>query len=448
MLREQHLTESSATILPREAHCVSRSQISTNALKVLDRLARAGFQSFLVGGGVRDLLLGREPKDFDIATDARPEQVRDLFRNSRLIGRRFRLAHIHFGRDIIEVATFRSASNNVSSRDDEVTEQGRILRDNTYGTIDSDVWRRDFTVNALYYNAQDRSIWDYVGGVEDIQNRTLRLIGDPGQRYTEDPVRMLRAARFSAKLGFTLQTDARNAVSECVALLQDVPAARKYEEVLKLFLSGHGEDSFRVLDELGLLSAVLPATAEFLADAEDVDRRFIQNAMANTDKRVAEQRSVTPFFLFGTLLWPVIEAEAEMLQAKKGMRLSYALQVATSRVVQRQHLATSIPRRVVAPMREMLALQPRLTLPQGRRSWALLRHPRFRAAYDLAVLREQSGGLQSEWVDWWTKLQECDEEEQAAMIRKADRVNPKKKRRRRRRRRRRSNSQSLPIETP
>lgn len=399
-----------------------------------------------MGGGVRDLLLGRQPKDFDIATDARPEQVRDLFRNSRLIGRRFRLAHIHFGRDIIEVATFRS-DGKLASGDDEVTEQGRILRDNTYGSIDSDVWRRDFTVNALYYNAQDRSIWDYVGGVDDIKNRTLRLIGDPRQRYTEDPVRMLRAARFAAKLDFSLQDDAREAMASCVDLLKDVPAARKYEEVLKLFLSGHAQASFHTLEQFGLLSAVLPATAAFLTDASSEDRAFIENAMSNTDKRVADQRSVTPFFLFGTLLWPVIESEAEALQTKKDMRISYALQVATSRVVERQHHATSIPRRVIAPMREMLALQPRLTLPQGRRSWALLRHPRFRAAYDLALLRADSGSLQSEWVDWWTKIQECDEEEQTAMIRKAEGANPKKKRRRRRRRRRRASTQPLPIET-
>ncbi|MEM7283057.1 MAG: polynucleotide adenylyltransferase PcnB [Pseudomonadota bacterium] len=439
------MTQTSATILPREAHCVSRSEISTNALKVLNRLAEAGFQSFLVGGGVRDLLLGRRPKDFDIATDARPEQVRELFRNCRLIGRRFRLAHIHFGRDIIEVATFRSEAG---AQVDEVTDSGRILRDNTYGDIESDVWRRDFTVNALYYDSQAKSIWDYVGGVDDVQSRILRLIGDPAVRYTEDPVRMLRAARFSAKLEFSVDDKALSAIPGCVHLLSEVPAARKYEEVLKLFLSGHARRSLEQLSHMGLLGAVFPVTDSLLSDASETEREFLLDSMTNTDRRVADQKSVTPFFLFGTLLWPVIERATRRLESDKGMRPSYALQVATSRVVQQQQQATAIPRRVIAPMREMIALQARLVLPQGKRSWALLRHPRFRAAYDLLVLRGASGLLQSEWLDWWTRLQECDESQQGEMIRKAEREGPKKRRRRRRRRRRRGGTQQTNVESP
>ena len=273
-------------VIPRAEHPISRQHVSPNALRVLYKLREGGYQAFLVGGCLRDLMLDVEPKDFDVATSARPEEVKRLFRNCRLIGRRFRLAHVFFGRDIIEVATFRAASapsqgeepdddpdilpevgasedadsvdlqagedaEAAFSRDDQDDEdvdrvldvQGRILRDNTYGTVEEDVWRRDFTCNALYYNIEDFSLWDYVGGMEDIAARRLKLIGDPEQRYREDPVRMLRAARFEAKLGFTLDPATEAPINELRQLLTQVPAARLFDETLKLFLTGHGERS-------------------------------------------------------------------------------------------------------------------------------------------------------------------------------------------------------------
>ncbi len=208
-------------IVSRDEHSISRANISENALKVLYRLNKAGYEAYLVGGGVRDLLLGREPKDFDVATDASPEEVRKLFRNCRLIGRRFRLAHVHFGREIIEVATFRAAHEPES--DGAVSENGMLLRDNVYGTLEEDAWRRDFTVNALYYNIRDFSVVDYTGGMADLQAGRLRIIGDPHERFREDPVRMLRAVRFAAKLGFRIDPESEAAIRELGYLMEEFP---------------------------------------------------------------------------------------------------------------------------------------------------------------------------------------------------------------------------------
>jgi poly(A) polymerase len=328
----------SPVIVARADHPVSRSHISGNALKVLYRLKDAGYQAFLVGGCVRDLLIGIEPKDFDVATDASPEEVRRLFRNCRLIGRRFRLAHIRFGPQIIEVATFRAAGapmapepdldgitdedadanldehgdingnvaapEDVNDRDRMHDGRGRLLRDNVYGSIDQDVWRRDFTCNALYYNIVDFSIWDYVGGVEDIRARTIRLIGDPETRYREDPVRMLRAVRFEAKLGFEIHESARAPFAKLAELLEHIPPARLLDEFQKLFLAGFGQRSFDLLREHGLLEHLFPATAAHLAaDPDGTALALIRAGLANTDRRVAEDRPVTPMFLFAVLLF-------------------------------------------------------------------------------------------------------------------------------------------------
>ena len=245
-------TEERAQIKPgprvyaRSEHSISRSQVSENALKVLYRLKKAGFEAYLVGGCVRDLLLGREPKDFDVVTDARPDQIKKVFRNCRLVGRRFRLAHVQFGRDIIEVATFRgSVEENSEHR--FLNEEGRLLRDNQYGNIEEDVWRRDFTVNSLYYNIKDFSVIDYVGGMEDHLSGTLRLIGDPETRFREDPVRMLRAVRFAVKLGFNLHPDSEKPIAGLADLLNNIPPARLFDETLKLFLSGYALQTFEML---------------------------------------------------------------------------------------------------------------------------------------------------------------------------------------------------------
>lgn len=399
------------TIIPRSEHGISRKKISENALKVLYRLHKSGFQAFLVGGGVRDLLLGLNPKDFDVATNAHPEEIRELFRNSRLIGRRFRLAHIRFGRDIIEVATFRATSNS-DEDDSQHSESGRILRDNVYGEIDDDIWRRDFTVNALYYNIADFSVWDFTGGMDDVRSRTLRLIDDPWVRYREDPVRMLRAARFAAKLGFSLAPETEAPVHELGHLLRDVPAARLFDETLKLFQSGHASKSFDELVRYDLLQYLFPAAGSLLAeDADGQVADFIRQGLANTDSRIADEQSVTPMFLYAVFLWPAIRRLAERLAADENMREFEAMQEAMFRVIAEQTARTALPKRFSIPMREMLALQRRFSTRRGVRAAGLLEHRRFRAAYDFLVLRSRCGEVEPELASFWTDVQEFSDEE-------------------------------------
>ncbi|MGZ8193685.1 MAG: polynucleotide adenylyltransferase PcnB, partial [Methylobacter sp.] len=298
-------------IYPRSEHNISRTQVSENALKVLYRLQKSGFDAYLVGGCVRDLLLGREPKDFDVATNADPEQIRKIFRNCRLIGRRFRLAHIHFGREVIEVATFRGAGE---EQDDKqmLNKEGRLLRDNVYGTIEEDVWRRDFTVNALYYNIRDFSVVDYTGGMEDHRTGTLRLIGDPETRFREDPVRMLRAVRFAVKLGFKLHPDCEKSIPELAELLSNIPSARLYDETLKLFLSGYALQTFEMLRHYGLFKVLFPATESSLAIEENgFPKLLLIKALENSDNRIAEGKTVTAYFLLAAFLWEPVRMQAK-----------------------------------------------------------------------------------------------------------------------------------------
>ena len=414
-------------IVARADHPISRSMIATSALKVLYQLKDAGYQAFLVGGCVRDIVIGMEPKDFDVATDASPEEVRRLFRNCRLIGRRFRLAHVRFGHQIVEVATFRAAGFPIEldaddtddepapepENDDRVHDDGgRLLRDNRYGTIDQDVWRRDFTCNALYYNIEDFSIWDYVGGVEDVKSRTLRLIGDPETRYREDPVRMLRAIRFQAKLGFRIHEGTREPISRLAPLLEQIPPARLLDEFQKLFLAGFGQRAFELLREHGLLAHLFPATAAWLEkDSEGIAARLIQAGLANTDRRVQEDRPVTPMFLFAVLLFGPISAAAQK-RFESGSQAGQAIAEAADEIVAQQNRRIGIPKRFSIPMREMLALQPRFHRREGRRALAFIGHPRFRAAYDFLVLRAESGGEDPAIAKWWTELQELPQEEQ------------------------------------
>ncbi len=315
-----------AQVIPRAEHNISRANISAAALKVLYRLKDGGYQAYLVGGSVRDLLLGGHPKDFDIATDATPEEVRALFGNSRLIGRRFRLAHVRFGREIIEVATFRAPSSN-DADDHEVAEgSGRVLRDNVWGTFEDDAWRRDFTANALYYDIRDFSIRDLVGGMEDIRARRLRLIGDPAQRYREDPVRMLRAARFAAKLGFEVDPATAAPMQELASLLDNIPSARLYDEFGKMFQSGHALATWQQLEKFDLTRHLFPWTAEWLAKATDDRRRqFIEAALQSTDARVAEDKAVTPMFLFAVLLWGPVRERADYFIEHEQMSDAQAL---------------------------------------------------------------------------------------------------------------------------
>lgn len=406
----------------------------------MHRLKEAGYGAYLVGGCVRDMLLGREPKDFDVSTDAKPEEVKQVFRNCRLIGRRFRLAHVHFGREIIELATFR-ALHVEEEEEGRLIENGRIIRDNVYGTIEEDAWRRDFTVNALYYNISDFSVVDYVGGVEDIRAGVLRLIGDPAVRLQEDPVRMLRAVRFAVKLGFRIDPAAEAAIHEHAALLGGISPARLYEEVLKLFQGGSAEQTLEMLRHYHLFEHLFPATERCLDDADQGDfRALLTRALANTDARIAEGKPVTPAFLYAALLWGPMRVEARRLQAS-GMPEILSLQQSSRDVMQAQSQHAILPRRFSSQMREIWILQPRLQRNSTKRALRLLQHPRFRAAYDFLLLRAETGEDLGELAEWWTRFQESDEarseplpphpgeEAQAAP-------------RRRRRRRRRSPAQS------
>ncbi len=410
-------------VVPRDQHPISRSQISQYALKVLYRLKDAGYEGFLVGGAVRDLLLGMEPKDFDIATDAHPEQVKELFRNCRLIGRRFHLAHVRFGPEIIEVATFRAAHTPIDDDNslDEgghrvLDERGRILRDNLYGTIDEDVWRRDFTANALYYNIADFSVWDYVGGVEDARAKILRLIGDPETRYHEDPVRMLRAIRFAAKLDFSIHRDSAEPIARLARMLDGIPAARLFDEVCKLFLAGFAVRAFELLVHYGLLEHLLPSAARSIA-LQSISNavRLLRLGLEGTDRRVHQDKPVTPTFLFAVLLWPAIKAAYDAMD-RSALQDTQAWFEACDQVIAQQQRRVSIPKRFTVPMTEVIALQPRFERRDGRRALRLIDHPRFRAAYDFLLLRAAAGDADPALAEWWTEIQTQTPEQRIASV--------------------------------
>ncbi len=417
-------------VIPRSAHTVSRNDISKSALKVLYRLHKSGYQAFLVGGCVRDALLGLHPKDFDVATNATPDEVRALFDNCRLIGRRFRLAHVRFGREIIETATFRAAANH--ARDDVAHDnEGRIIRDNVYGSIEEDVWRRDFTCNALYYNIADFSIWDFTQGIDDIERRRLVLIGDPDKRLREDPVRMLRGVRFAAKLDFAIDPTVIESMHKHAELLSNVPAARLFDEFLKLFQAGFAEKTFDLLREHKLFAQMFPATDQEL-DADSAFMNFVRAALRNTDRRVASGKSVTPMFLVGVFLWAPTFKLAEIRRTEEKMSESQSLSLAAYELTSQQQRRIAIPKRFTIPMREMLALQPRFAVRQGKRGIKLLEHRRFRAAYDFMVLLSEVGQVDNEVAEFWTRVQSQSAEQRAQSFQ----IGGQTKNRRRRRRRR------------
>ena len=433
----QSSTPTSLQVIPREAHGISRKQMSHNALRVLYRLREAGFGAFLVGGAVRDLLVGGRPKDFDVATSATPEQVRAEFRNARIIGRRFKLVHVHFGREIIEVATFRANSDD-GSGDRETHEDGRILRDNVYGTVEDDAVRRDFTANALYYTVEDFSVRDYVGGFADVQQRLLRLIGDPETRYREDPVRMLRAVRLAAKLDFSIDPATAAPIRALAPLLSEAAPARLFEETLKLFLSGHAVASFRLLEAHGLLPQLFPETAQALAtNTSGALRRMLLQGLANTDARVAADEPVSPAFLYALLLWPAYCRTLAMLQAQC-MHPVEAQRRAADRVSVHQVSRTALPRRFSLPMQEIWLLQARFSQRQRKRVFRLLAHPRFRAAFDFLELRLVASGAHADDVEFWREAQQhpaeavAQQEAQDDTDEAGEGEAPRKRRRRRR----------------
>jgi poly(A) polymerase len=413
-------------------HPVRRSQISRGAQEVTRKLQQAGFKAFVVGGAVRDLLLGIAPKDFDIATDATPEQVKPLFRRAFIIGRRFRLVNVLAGPETVEVATFRSRQTG----EDAADEHGRLLSDNVFGSQAEDALRRDFTMNALYFDPVSEEVWDYVGGVPDARARRLRLIGDPVTRYREDPVRMLRAARLAAKLGLSLEKKTAAPIPELAPLIQNVPPARLFDEMEKLLLSGHAVESVKSLRRHGLHHGVLPLLDVILE--QPLGQRFIELALENTDKRVREGKSVTPAFLFATLLWHEVLASWNAGKAR-GERPMPALFEAMDRVLGQQAERLAIPRRFEAAIKEIWALQPRFEQRAGQRPFRLLEHPRFRAAYDFVWLRCASGEMEGELAglaDWWERFQHADHAERERRLRPDEA--PKKRRRARGRGRKRS----------
>lgn len=415
--------------LPPSAHQISLSAVSKPALEVIAHLTRAGHEAYLVGGCVRDLLLHYQPKDFDVATSAYPEEVRGLFRNCRLIGRRFRLAHVRIDREIVEVATFRTSVNNIDDFEQHhVSAEGQIMRDNVYGRIEDDAFRRDFTVNALYYDPNSQQVIDYVDGVAHLNKGQLLTIGDADERFREDPVRMLRAVRFSVKLGFTLNEFTKNAITECAPLLHHVSPSRMLDEVLKLFHNGYAVDNFRALRELGLLGYLFPFTEQCIEEAEN-NMAFL--ALANTDQRVNENKPVIPAFLFASFLWEPLSADANKLM-DNGMRARAAYSTATYDLLRDQATHVAIPKRIGMVVREIWNLQYRLEQRPPKSIATLLRHPRFRAAYDFLLLRQSLGEVSQDLTDWWTHIQEVDLKAQQEMI-SALKSPPKRRRRRRRR---------------
>lgn len=424
---------SSTTESPTSLHPINPKTLCKRSLDIISRLQNAGYQAYLVGGCVRDLLLGKTPKDFDIATSARPEEVRKLFSSCRLIGRRFRLAHIYYGRDYFEVATFRAPHDN--SQHGQTDEEGRIIHDNVYGTLEEDVWRRDFTINALFYDPITNEVIDYVNGLQDLEERCIRMIGDPESRFREDPVRMLRAIRFAAKLEFEIDPATRRLIEPLAPLLDNVAPARLFDEVLKLLHSGYGWSTFLMLQKYDILPFILPITDDSLHDDESGQfARLVQASLKNTDRRIREGLSVMPPFLFAVLLWNKVQEVSAQVK-EEGYPEMQALQIAASEVLAEQVDFTAIPRRFSNITREIWALQKRFHYRDLRRASTLMHNNRFRAAYDFLCLRANSGEQVQEDADWWTNFQKLNADERGSICER-----PSRRRHTPRHRRRHSNA--------
>jgi len=414
-------SRSGPSVIPVGKHGVRRESLSHGARKTCEVLQQAGYSAYVVGGAVRDLLLGVPPKDYDVATNALPEEVHRLFRRSRLIGRRFKLVHCMFGAETIEVSTFRAGDSS------DTDEHGRVLRDNVYGNREEDAARRDFTVNAMYYDPHDESILDFHNGLRDIKKKSVRIIGDPRARFREDPVRMLRAARFAAKLQFTIDPATRAPIGDMARLIENVPAARLFDEMLKLLLSGHAGPCVRELREAGLHHGLLPMLDVILE--QPMGERFVMLALGETDERVRAGKPVSPAFLFASLLWH--EVLAAWNKEQQNARPIAALHLAMDHVLDKQTDKLAIPRRFTATMKDIWLLQPRFEQRSGKRPFALLENERFRAGYDFLALRSASGECPAELTEWWEKFQHASPDVREDMLKPAA---PDEKRPRRRRR--------------
>ena len=415
-------------VIPLAAHGVTRDHISPCARRVIEALQGHGYKAFVVGGAVRDLLLGKQPNDFDVATDAHPEQVKSAFRRSRIIGRRFRLVHCMCGNETVEVATYRRGHDTEAEGAGHTDEHGRLLRDNVYGTQPDDAARRDFTINALFYDPATQEIVDYHNGVADLKKKQLRMIGDPDVRYREDPVRMLRAVRFAASYGLEIEKKTLAPIRPLASLLQNVPPARLFDEMLKLLLSGHATQCVARLRREGLHHGLLPLLDVILE--QPLGERFVMLALNGTDVRILEGKPVSPGFLFAALLWHEVLATSKKIR-ETGMAPMPALFLAMDQVLETQTAKLAIPRRFTTDMKDLWALQHRLENRSGRRPFRVLEHPRFRAGYDFLQLRCDSGELDAEVGDWWRRFQQASANEREAMLIRE--VEPKRRRRRRRR---------------
>ena len=415
-------------VVPHGVHRIDTGLISPCAIKTTETLQRHHHTAFIVGGAVRDLLLGRKPKDFDIATSATPEEVRRLFRRSRIIGRRFRLVHVMCGPETVEVSTYRGVAGEEESDLHRADEHGRILRDNVFGTQEQDAARRDFTINALFYDPASQQIIDYHDGVADLRRRRLRMIGEPVRRYREDPIRLLRAVRMAASCGLEMEPKTRRPIRTLADLLANVPPSRLFDEMLKLLLSGHAVDCVTRLREEGLHHGVLPLLDVILE--QPLGERFVMLALKNTDQRIHAGKPVSPGFLFASLLWHEVLAAWRAIEAR-GMSAIPALYQAMDQVLQAQGEKLAIHRRFVTDMKEIWALQPRFAQRAGRRPYRLLEHPRFRAAYDFLLLRCESGETEKALGDWWERFQSMDEAGRQQLLME-ETAEPRKRRRRRR----------------
>lgn len=421
-------------VIPANEHELTNEAISPNAIRVIQKLQESGFAAYLVGGGIRDILLEGQPKDFDVATNATPEQTKRLFRNAMIIGRRFRIVHVRFGREIIEVTTFRAHHDqSKSSKEAEQSKSGMLLRDNVYGDIESDAIRRDFTINALYYDPIKGDLIDFTQGLRDLHQRSLSIIGEAEARYREDPVRMLRAVRFSAKLGFHLSAATSQPIPRLAHLIGDVSPARLFEEVLKLMMSGSATATLALLREQNLFKQLFPAADACLENGNPFDERFTSQAAVNTDKRIRQEKRVTPAFIYSVFLWLPLQATMKKLIEEQQMSPQDAMQQAAQGVIGQQLSCTAIPKRFLIPMREIWSLQMRLPRRDGRRAFLLLEHPRFRAAYDFLLLREEAGEDMAGLGHWWTRFQDADDSQKEKMVAELD--GPKKRRRRPKKRR-------------
>jgi len=410
-------------VIPVSTHGITRDRISSGSRRVCETLQGHGHKAYVVGGAVRDLLIGAEPKDFDIATDATPEDVRKAFRRARIIGRRFQIVHVMMGQETLEVTTFRGTLDEKTKTD----EHGRVLHDNVFGSHMEDAARRDFTANALYYDPATEAVIDYHNGVADLKQKTLRMIGEPRARYREDPVRMLRAARLAAKLGLSIDPAAKAPIREMAVLLENVPAARLFDEMLKLLTCGHSVKCITQLRDEGLHHGLLPLLDVILE--QPMGEKFVMLALANTDDRVRQGKGISPGFLFATLLWHEVLAHWEKLKAKGESKIP-ALFQAMDTVLDVQAEKLAITRRIIGDIKDIWALQPRFEARTGRRPYALLEQPRFRAGYDFLLLRAESGEVDAELAEWWTNFQNVDGEKRSDML-LPEQAGDKKRRRRR-----------------